>query len=189
MLFFYIMKFYSIALQGQGGQNLKRLPATYSVYGSKYTAWVLIIFSTIFWLEAAYNVVSLVAAQNPDAIYPIDLVWFVFFVIFISIGVSLFFIEGEINMGDVAVKCAYKTIFGNKSWQVPYSSYKGLQIERGLEGGGTSKAIVWRIRLIHPDNDKSFTIHKAGAADYLKEDMEFYQQLFGLKNITQKQYF
>lgn len=180
------MKIYSLSLQGQGGQNVVWLPAKFKVYGSRYTAWLLIILSVIFGLEPICNILSWLSLQPFSASYIsfIDIYWSISFLIFVGFSISLFSIDGDLKLDNVMASCKYKTLFRLKSWNVPISSYRGLEIKRRLEGVDGSMSIVWAIRLVHPDKDKSLTLRRDSTAEYLKEDMVTYQQMFNLPNIS-----
>lgn len=176
------MRFYSLRLQGQDGQNLLELPATYKVYGSRFTAWTLVVAGFVFGLEGVYESIRAGLMTGLTASI-VDLIWTAFFFVFVTIGISLFRVDGQLTIRNGRVSCAYRSITGDKQWDVPIASYDGLCTRRTTEGTGR-RTIKWTVTLVHPEADKSVLLFKAGAREFADEAMAMYRQMFRLPDIS-----
>ncbi len=175
---------YSLTLKGSKYQNLEKLPAEYSIHGSGYTAWVLIVFSVFLGAEAIVNLVhALVVSRDVSELRGQDWIFAPIGVCFLCWGLNQFFISGSLTVDSQQVRCSYKSLFGGDHWIEPLSQYRGLKKKTEKKHSGAFKQIIYAIWLVHDQRKKSLKLNTSGSHEYWDSDMARYSGLLGLREI------
>ena len=178
------MVHYSLTLRGKG-PNLRRLPSTYRIHGSRYFGIFGIVSAVVLGGQALLHLMFVIKG---DPRYPFttqDWILGPIAVLFLMWGINQFKIRGELKIAQHEVTCKYVSMFGGDNWSEPLSAYRG--IKKIFETDSTSGAFgqdSYAIRLIHSTGKKSFTIYTASMRDHLDTDFDNYARLLGVEKLN-----
>jgi hypothetical protein len=175
---------YSLTLRGKG-PNLRKLPSTYRIHGSRYFGIFGIVSAVVLGGQALLHFMFVIKG---DPRYPFttqDWIFGPMAVLFLLWGINQFKIRGELKITQHEVTCEYVSMFGGDNWSEPLRAYRG--IKKIFETDSTSGAFgqdSYAIRLVHSTGKKSFTIYTASTRDHLDTDFDNYARLLGVEKLN-----
>lgn len=174
--------FHRLRLQGQDGQMLRKLPAEYSIVGSRFEGSLVVLGALVMGIEPAYGLL-----MSEFSFGGYDLLRLLFVAVcgvLIVAGIDQFFVSGTVTVTPEEVALSKKSLIFNSQWKEPISAYEGIRTAlTGKHEGGDTVINKWQVWLHHKRRGKRIKLVESNMSQYIEEDAIRYCELFRLPRI------